>query len=191
MKIALNLGILLLCASRVLAQGAVPAPDAAAQNSAGLSPAAQGTPAAKIDPQKEADIRRLLEISGAKNNFNAMIANFSSLTRQNLEKRVPNEAGRQFAGLVVEKMQRKMNLQYDGLMETLLPVYDKYYSDEDIRGLLEFYGTPLGQKLLSALPNITREAQSIGYQWGYKIGEDSVKEVLQEHPEYPPSSEQK
>jgi len=41
----------------------------------------------------------------------------------------------------------------------LVGIYDKHFSDEEIKGLLEFYGSPLGQKVAAELPGINREVQ--------------------------------
>ncbi len=69
------------------------------------------------------------------------------------------------------------------MLDLAIPVYDKYLSDADIKGLIEFYSTPLGQKMIKALPNIMTESGEKGRQWGEKIGRESMIEVLQEHPD--------
>jgi uncharacterized protein len=76
-----------------------------------------------------------------------------------------------------------MTGQYEDLLKRLIPVYDKYYTKEDVENIIQFYGTPLGQKLLKVSPDISRESQTIGYQWGSKIGRDAVAKVLQTHPD--------
>jgi hypothetical protein len=64
-----------------------------------------------------------------------------------------------------------------------VPVYDKYFSDEEIQGLAQFYGTPLGHKTLQVLPKLMSELQSQGQEWGQRVGRESMEEVLAEHPE--------
>ena len=41
----------------------------------------------------------------------------------------------------------------------LVGIYDKHFSNEEIKGLLEFYGSPLGQKVAAEMPKIGREVQ--------------------------------
>ena len=106
------------------------------------------------------------------------------MMRAGLEKSgMSNEKARTFSDLFFEKMQTKMTSQFGVLLEMLMPVYDKYYTNEDLEGLIAFYGTPLGQKMLKNSPDVMRESQSIGFQWGSKIGQDTEREVLAEHPE--------
>jgi len=64
-----------------------------------------------------------------------------------------------------------------------VPAYDRYYTHEEIKGLIQFYGTPLGQKMISVLPKLTGELQEAGRKWGEGLGRNSMREVLSEHPE--------
>ena len=62
-------------------------------------------------------------------------------------------------------------------------VYDKYLTHDEIKGLIRFYETPLGQKTLSVLPQIVSEMQESGNKWGGELGKESMREVLAEHPD--------
>lgn len=152
--------------------------------SAQQSTAAQATSTAqsKIDPAKEADIRRLLEVSGAKN--------LMMQTMQDMEKTIkpmmtnalpPGEYREKLVDLFFNKFQSKMNMQE--LVDMLIPIYDKYFSAEEVKGLVKFYETPLGQKSISALPKMMVELQEVGRNWGENLGRQSMQEVLAEHPD--------
>ena len=65
----------------------------------------------------------------------------------------------------------------------MVPIYDKYYTHEDIKGLIQLYGTPLGKKMLVVLPKVMGESQAAATKWGETIGRESMMEVLAEHPE--------
>lgn len=56
-------------------------------------------------------------------------------------------------------------------------------SHEEISQLIAFYATPLGQKTLTIIPKLTLEMREAGRKWGAKLGQDSMAEVLTEHPE--------
>jgi hypothetical protein len=62
-------------------------------------------------------------------------------------------------------------------------IYDKHFSDEEIRGLIKFYETPLGQKAVSALPQISSEVREAAKSWGETLGQKAMQEVLAEHPD--------
>ena len=80
-----------------------------------------------------------------------------------------------------EKFHSKLNPEV--MVDLAMPVYDKYLSDADIRGMIEFYSTPLGKKIVQVLPQLMSECTERGRKWGEGIGRDSMIEVLQEHPE--------
>lgn len=154
------------------------------QPQASYASAAVESPTPPIDPEKEADIRKLLELTGTKALFNQTIGNIMSLMQKSLMQANPDDPkGQMFANLIAQQLRGDMTGQYEALLERLIPLYDKYYTKEDIENIIQFYGSPLGQKLLKVSPDISRESQTIGYQWGSKIGRDAVAKVLQTHPD--------
>ena len=75
------------------------------------------------------------------------------------------------------------------LVDSEVLIYDKHFSHQEIRGLIEFYRTPLGQKTLKELPAVVSESAQAGQKWGEDLGRDSMKEVLAEHPDLAKSLE--
>lgn len=59
----------------------------------------------------------------------------------------------------------------DELIDLVVPVYVKYYTDEELLQLITFYNSPLGKKVISTLPLISQESYQIGTEWGRRIGE--------------------
>ncbi|MBV1915783.1 MAG: DUF2059 domain-containing protein [Pseudomonadales bacterium] len=57
-----------------------------------------------------------------------------------------------------------------GEMEDLIiPVYQKYLTEEDVVAINSFYDSPAGMKLISVQPKIMQESMIIGQQWGQEI----------------------
>lgn len=150
----------------------VPAPDS------GVAPAAQ----AKIDPAKEADIRRLLEVTGTTTLMQQVMDNMQKSLKPVLTNSFPpGEYREQLVDLFFEKFRSKLNTKR--LVDLAVVRYDEQFSDEDIKALISFYQTPLGQKAVSALPKLTVELQQDGQALGQQMGRESMIEVLAEHPE--------
>lgn len=57
----------------------------------------------------------------------------------------------------------------DELVNMLIPVYSKYYTEEDIDQLIAFYKTPIGQKVITTTPKIMEESMLLGKEWGKEI----------------------
>ncbi len=45
---------------------------------------------------------------------------------------------------------------------------------EEMRGVREFYATPLGRKLLDAQPRVGAQAYGMGRAWGERIAQDAI-----------------
>lgn len=136
----------------------------------------------KIDAAKEADIRRLMDLAGTgllvTQVMNGMEKDIKPLMMNALP---PGEYREKLVDLFFVKFHSKAAPQQ--LLDLAVPEYDKYYTHEEIKGLIQFYGTPLGQKLVSVQPKMTGALQDAGRKWGEGLGRDSMLEVLAEHPE--------
>lgn len=53
-----------------------------------------------------------------------------------------------------------------------MPAYQKYFSQEDMQSVIEFYRSPAGARLLAAQPLITSYAQQQLHSIGEKIGQE-------------------
>jgi hypothetical protein len=139
-------------------------------------------PGAKLDPAKEADIRKLLDVAGTKalvaQTMDAMLKSMKPVLTNSLP---PGDYREKLVELFFAKFSSKANPQQ--LLDMAVPIYDKSFSAEEIKNLIAFYQTPLGQKAIVTVPKITAELQEAGRKWGETAGRDAMREVLAEHPE--------
>lgn len=120
---------------------------------------------------KQADIKKLLGITGASNTglrvFSQVIGMF-----QRTHSEVPEA--------VWMEMVSEAEAKVDGfVMEMLVPIYDKHLTHEDIKGLIAFYETPVGRKLLAVMPRMHQESRTAGEIWGRDFAR-TVQERLAE-----------
>jgi uncharacterized protein len=158
---------------------------AAAQSnasSAATQPAAKQASQDRIDPAKEADIRRLLDLVGTKalitNMMESMIGNIKPMMANSLP---TGEYRAKLVDLFFEKFRAKADVQH--LLNLAVSGYDKKFTHEEIKGLIKFYETPLGQKVISVQPQLVADMSAAGRAWGEKLGRECMQEVLAEHPE--------
>jgi uncharacterized protein len=147
----------------------------------GQAPPAQ-TEEKKIDPQKEADIRKLLDLMGTTGLMQQILQNSEKSLRPLMANALPaGEYRDKLLDLFFAKFQSELKTQ--SLIDLAVPVYDKYFSDEDIKGMIQFYQTPLGQKAVKTMPQLMNELSQAGRKMGEDIGRRSMLEVMAEHPE--------
>lgn len=52
------------------------------------------------------------------------------------------------------------------LYEQLAPVFQKHYTHEDIKQMLEFYNSPIGKKISKNTESIATDSMKVGQEWG-------------------------
>jgi hypothetical protein len=134
-----------------------------------------------LDPVKDADIRSLMELIGARDQVQDAVNNSSEQYREKLLATVPsNDKGQTFVTSFVESYQKKFDV--DQLTGQLVAIYDKHYTDDEIKTLLQFYGSPVGQKVAAEMPQIAREIQSASRATGAKAAKEALQALKAENP---------
>jgi hypothetical protein len=175
MKAVLVLVIIYIGAFLIAIQGVSQSP-AQAQN---VTASPQTAPS--IDPAKEADIRSLLELVGTRDAVQDAARRGAEQFRENLLASVPDtERGRQFVNAFVGEYQKQFNP--DEVTSQFATVYNKHFTDDEIRGLLQFYGSPLGQRYASEMPKITAEIQAANRGVSTRLAKDVLQELRRQYP---------
>lgn len=134
-----------------------------------LAPCPSVLAQAAPNPAKEADIRELMELTGAGKlgveSFNQTIG----MMKQAMPT-VPEAFWTRYAA--------KVNA--NGLVNRVVPIYANYFTAGEIQQLLAFYRTPLGQKLITTQPAILRDSMAAGQKWGEELAEQILKELAAE-----------
>jgi uncharacterized protein len=178
MKAALVLILLYVGMFFVAIQGGSPgAVQAAAQSPANSQSAAK--PA--VDPQKESDIRALLELVGAHDQVHDSVRQTAEQYREKLLTSIPNsEKGQEFVNATINGYEKLYNV--DRINEQLVVLYDKHYTDDEIKSLLQFYGSPLGQKVATESPKIFREIQEATRAEAARAAKEALQQAKQDNP---------
>lgn len=158
----------LLLAGILAAVPALPLPGAPAR-------AQKAGPRAVVkDTPKTADIRKLLNLTGAGKLgvqvMNQLLASFKQTAPQ-----VPEQFW--------QDLMKEVNP--DELVNMVVPLYDKYLSHEDIKAALVFYETPAGRRLVEATPKITQESTVLGQEWGRQLAEKVMKKLQAQQQQQP------
>lgn len=110
---------------------------------------------ADAETTKVAEIRRLLELTGTREMVNEMKGSMMEQFR------------RTAPGMPEEMLNEMMaELKADDLVESMIPVYSKHFTGEDVKQLIAFYQSPFGKKVLREMPQIIAESNDVGTRWG-------------------------
>ncbi|MDQ2972244.1 MAG: DUF2059 domain-containing protein [Rhodanobacteraceae bacterium] len=129
-------------------------------------PAAGGTGGGASAQQ----VRALMDTIGLKR----MLAQMNGAMAQQINHVVPC--------LPAATVQQTFNSQQaqDDIINRMIPVYQQHFSNADIQGLLTFYRSPLGQKVLREMPATMQQGMQIGQQWGMERAQAMVAQMKQQ-----------
>jgi hypothetical protein len=122
------------------------------------------TSSSDISAEKEQAIRKLMEMIGA-TDFGTQV-NQQLLSQMRFDfPQVPESLWAEFAE----------SLDPAELTSMAIPIYDRHFTMEELQALIDFYTTPVGQKIVNKLPLVAQESNAIGQQWG----ETKALEIMQ------------
>jgi hypothetical protein len=119
-------------------------------------------------PATSEQVRQMLDASGATKLVKQTLAMMTASYKESMPA-VPEEF---WDGFIKEA-------DVNELVEMLVPVYAKHYTNEEVLQLTAFYKSALGKKVVEKTPLITQESYNLGAEWGRKLGE-KVAEKLKE-----------
>jgi hypothetical protein len=68
-------------------------------------------------------------------------------------------------------------------MSINIDLYNRYFTNEEIKGLIQFYESPVGKKAIQVLPEITQEGMKRGMELGNTVPPKAMARWLEEYPE--------
>jgi hypothetical protein len=120
---------------------------------------------AEPNPEKIKNIKKLLLISGIQDQLsymkNGVLNSYSQMIGSAYPK-VPDAFWDDFNALIGDR-------EMDGLVEQVIPVYDKHMSSDVIKELIKMFETPFWKEWKNKMPLISREAGIAGQKWVHGI----------------------
>jgi hypothetical protein len=134
-----------------------------------VAPPAQASDSAKQQQDaKRAEIRKLIELTGAANVSTEAMRHIIAPIRTSYPD-VPDAFWDTFL----------KEVHPDELIDLVVPIYDRYYTLDEIHDLTRFYESPVGQKTIKVLPKLSAEAIDAGQQWGQTITDRAMRKLRQ------------
>ena len=182
MKALLALMVIYIGTFFIVIQGSSQNSVKAAQQASASAPAiASAQSNANIGPSKEADIRSLMELLGARDMVRDGANNAVEQAREKLLSTVPNnDKGQAFLNAFATGYQKRFDA--DQVTDEFVSIYDQHFSEDEIKGLLQFYGSPLGQKVATEMPKIGREIHAAVRAASGQAAREALAEAKQENP---------
>jgi hypothetical protein len=119
------------------------------------------------DPAFEEDVKTLMEITGAAALGQQMATMVSGQILDAMKKAQPDIPDRAMV-VAKETLDAEFATAFkgpDGIIAKTVTIYMRHFTHDDVRGLLVFYRTELGQKLIAKMPTLAKEGGEAGQAW--------------------------
>jgi hypothetical protein len=156
-------------------------PGTPAATPAQSSSATKTAPADKVDPAKEAAIRHLMEITQTSKLGDNIGTFISNQVRSGISHGITPDALPKFMDTFNQKF--AATGVASAVTNEMIPIYARAFSMEDIQGLIQFYESPLGQRVVKSLPEVVQESQAAGVQLEQSAALNVLKGMSDQYPE--------
>ena len=121
-----------------------------------------------ISKEFRSDIMKLLKMTGAEAIGLQMSAAVSNQMIDSLLKEDPEIPPKAVAA-IKEEINQTYADEMPKLIAEIVPIYARHYTHEEIKGLIAFYSTPLGEKSIKEMPALLNECMQAGREWGQQL----------------------
>jgi len=135
----------------------------------------------KPDPAKEAAVRHLMDITQTNKMGENIAAAITNQVRQVMSRAIKPDQLTQFMDAFSQKL--TASAPSTAVTDAVVPIYASHFSTEDIQGLIKFYESPLGRKVVSSMPQVTQESETAGIQIDQKAAMTVLRGMEGQYPE--------
>lgn len=130
------------------------------------------------DPARVAAAKDLITAMGADAQFDTVVDALLNGLKNSLKQQRPAAAAE--IDDVMKRLAEKFKARKSEVSEMSAPIYAEHFTLEELKELAAFYSTPIGRKLVTQLPLISRKSIDVGMKWGQRIGREAAEEARQE-----------
>lgn len=125
------------------------------------------------DAALHAKVAKMIELSGAKTNFDMAIDQMLDLQKMQFSDALSDEFFEEF-----QKEAKKDG--FSKIVDKLIPIYMEHHTEEEIDGMIAFYESEIGKKMVEKTPLIMQEAMQVGQAWGAEMGAEIYQKLEKE-----------
>jgi uncharacterized protein len=135
----------------------------------------------KVDPQKEKAIRHLMELNGSSKLADNMTEAVSLQVKNAMSRNLPAERLQKFMDDFNQKLTARSPANEVASAE--VSTYSQHFTMEDLQGMIQFYESPVGQRMAKALPQVMQESQKNAADIERNAALATLKDMTDDYPE--------
>ncbi len=125
--------------------------------------------AAELSDERHADIDKLLTMTNAMamgKQMSGFMVNSMARVLKASNPKIPDKV----IAALPEITNEVISEQTPAFKEMMIALYAQYYSAEDIKAMIAFYSSDVGQKVIKVMPALMQDSMSRGAAWGQGLG---------------------
>jgi len=135
----------------------------------------------KIDPAEVAAIHHLMDITQTTKLGDNIRTYIENQLRSVMGRALPPDQLPKFMDTFNEKI--TSDAPTTAVIDATVPIYAHAFSKDDITALIQFYESPLGQRVVKALPQVSQQSEQAGMQIEQKAAMDALHAMTVEYPQ--------
>jgi hypothetical protein len=125
-----------------------------------------------------ATANELIKVTGATTLFNPLIAGVVEQAKIPFLQQNPALAGD--LNEIATKIRADLAPRFSELTDEVARLYATHFTEQELKDILTFYKSPVGQKLLAQQPQIIDSSMKFAQSWANKLSEEVVAKMREE-----------
>lgn len=116
--------------------------------------------------EKQQDIEKLLVLTGTPGMMDQVQLQVSGMFNKMIQQKQIPPVKQPTVRRYFEKVEAMMRVEFawEKMKEPMTKIYDDVYSEAEIRELIEFYESPIGQKMIQKMPELMQASMQMSQQ---------------------------
>jgi hypothetical protein len=138
-------------------------------------------PAEKLDPAKDAAIRRLMEVTETSKLGENMNAAVVRQVHEFISQALPQDQVPKFMDTFSQKY--TASAPTGPVTDAMVPIYARSFTMEEIQQLTKFYESPVGQHYVKSMPTVIGESQAAGARIDQPLAVAALRSMQTDYPQ--------
>lgn len=129
------------------------------------------------DAEKMAAAKELLAASNADKQFEIILPIVFNQLRQTMPPALKEVEAREkiFDKILARALERRQEV-----IDQIAVLYTELLTVEEMKAITAFYKSPVGQKVITVMPQLAQKSMEIGNAWGMKIAQEAMQKLNEE-----------
>ena len=71
----------------------------------------------------------------------------------------------------------RKQIKPDEFIDLIVPIYASNFDESDLDGLIQFYRSPVGKRLVEKQPLILQQSMTAGQKWGEELAQRAIEQL--------------